>query len=169
MHNELDKSDNSNSNKKVWKSNMGQNMGMWKGNIGHRTEDKDIVLAFRLVLLVACQWAPFPAARRRISFDQVAAEWRVVCANLCASTRNRPGRHKGYQLYDGGTEGEGRQDARHKKHEPISGSTCLCLPLPLSPFLYPSRLTRSISRPKSFQTFRAHGMGKVGAMGVTAK
>lgn len=116
MHNELDKSDNSNSNKKVWKSNMGQNMGMWKRNrggtwnTGQRTEDKDIVLAFRLVLLVACQWAPFPAARRRISFDQVAAEWRVVCANLCASTRNRPGRHKGYQPYDGGT-GRGAREA----------------------------------------------------------
>lgn len=44
MHNELDKSDNSNSNKKVWKSNMGQNVKdveeEQKGNIGHRTEDR---------------------------------------------------------------------------------------------------------------------------------
>lgn len=128
--------------------------------MGHRTEDKDIVLAFRLVLLVDCQWAPFPAARRRISFDQVAAEWRVVCANLCASTRNRPGRHKGYQLYGAEAEG-GRKDARYKKHEPISGSTCLCIPLSHSLYL----LTRSISRPKSFQTFQAQRQGQSGRNG----
>lgn len=125
------------------------------------------MLAFRLVLLVACQWAPFPAASRRISFDQVAAEWRVVCANLCASTRNRPGRHKGYQLYDGGT---GEEDGgRMHGIKSTSRSLARLVSAFLSPFLYLSLLTRSISRPKSFQTFRAHGMGKVGAMGVTAK
>lgn len=137
MHNELDKSDNSNSNsnKKVWKSNMGQNMNCGRGTGGeHRTEDKDIVLAFRLVLLVACQWAPFPAARRRISFDQVAAEWRVVCANLCASTRNRPGRHKGYQLYDGGT---GEEDGgRMHGIKSTSRSLARLVSAFLSPFLF---------------------------------
>lgn len=41
MHNELDKSDNSNSNKKVWKSNMGQNMNWGRGTGGeHRTQDR---------------------------------------------------------------------------------------------------------------------------------
>lgn len=88
MHNELDKSDKNNSNNmEVEKSNMSEGM---RGRRIQRwsTEYRDIVLAFRLVLLVDCQWAPFPAARRRISFDQVAAEWRVVCVNLCASTRN---------------------------------------------------------------------------------
>lgn len=39
MHNELDKSDNS--NKKVWKSNMGQNMNCGRGTGGeHRTQDR---------------------------------------------------------------------------------------------------------------------------------
>lgn len=169
MHNELDKSDNNNNNnKEAEKSNMSNRLSVEKAGAeetreteetGHWTEYRDIVLGFS----VSFVWSTVSGRRFLPPGDglaltklQPSGAWFVQIYAPQPGTggwERLPGRHKGYQLYDRGVQRE-RERERQRMHGIKSTSRSLCLAFSLS---LSHLLTRSISRPKSFQTLQARG------------